>query len=288
VQHRGLRQGGSLHATIARRNRLRPKKSLGQHFLHDPNIVRKILAAIGADREDVVLEIGPGEGALTRHLVKVVKTLVAVEIDERAVERLRGELGGSVQILHQDVLELDLRRIASDTGAHRGLRVVGNIPYNITTPILFAVLDQRKVVRDATLMMQREVAHRLVAVPGTKDYGILSVFCRVFADVQLLFDVSPKVFVPQPAVTSSVVYLQPLIRPRAPIRDESFFRHMVRFVFGQRRKMLRHTLAELAREYNRSLPAEFDLRERPEELTGEELVDLANRLRAALGIESPA
>jgi 16S rRNA (adenine1518-N6/adenine1519-N6)-dimethyltransferase len=267
---------------------LLPKKSLGQHFLHDPNVVRKILAVIDAGQDDVMLEIGPGQGALTRGLAKSVRTLVAVEIDPRAVERLRGELSGSVQILHQDVLELDLRRVASDTGAHHGLRIVGNIPYYITTPILFMVLDQRDVVRDATLMMQREVARRLVAAPGTKDYGILSVFCRVFADVRVLFDVSPNAFVPRPAVMSSVVHLSPFVQPRVPMSDEAFFRYMVRFVFGQRRKMLRHTLSELAKERRLTLPAAFALRERPQDLTGEELVDLANRLHAALGREHPA
>ena len=287
VQHRGSREGMSQRAGAARSGRLSPKKSLGQHFLHDPNIVRKILAVVDPGRDDVMLEIGPGHGVLTHHLAKSVRTLVAVEIDPRAVEQLRGELGGSIQILHQDVLELDLRRVVSDTGARDGLRIVGNIPYYITTPILFTLLDQRDVVRDATLMMQREVAHRLVAVPGTKDYGILSVFCRVFADVRVLFDVSPNAFSPRPTVVSSVVHLSPFIRPRVPISNEAFFRHMVRFVFGQRRKMLRHTLTELAKEHRLILPADFALRERPEELTGEELVDLANRLHAALGREHP-
>jgi 16S rRNA (adenine1518-N6/adenine1519-N6)-dimethyltransferase len=260
------------------RAHLRPKKSLGQHFLRDPNIVRKILVAIAPGREDVVLEIGPGEGVLTRVLAPLVARLVAVEIDPRAVEFLRRDLGDRVTILEQDVLELNLGAIAGGK-----LRVVGNIPYNITSPILFSLLDQREVLRDATLMMQREVARRLVALPGTKDYGILSVFARIFTDSAVLFDVSPNAFVPAPAVISSLLQLRPLERPRVALKDERFFRQMVRSVFHQRRKMLRHTLQAFLARHGQRLPEAFALRERPEELTPEDLAVLGNRLLEALG-----
>jgi 16S rRNA (adenine1518-N6/adenine1519-N6)-dimethyltransferase len=204
--------------------------------------------------------------------------LVAVEIDPRAVAALRNEFGTGVQILQQDILELDFRLTAERVGATNGLRVVGNIPYNITTPILFKVLDERSAVKDALLMMQREVARRLVAAPGSKEYGIPSVFCRIFTDIELLFDVPPTAFFPRPGVTSSIVHLEPLVEPRCPLDDEVFFRKMVRFVFGQRRKMLRNTLGVLAGEYNTHLPQDLAFRERPEELTPEELVALSNTL----------
>ncbi len=263
------------------RRHLEPRKSLGQHFLHDPNIVRKIVASIAPGPEDMILEIGPGEGALTRLLAGSVAGLVAVEIDHRAVEMLRAELGTSVTVLEQDILTLSLGSLARERGSGKAWRVVGNIPYNITSPILFAILDDRAAVQDATLMMQREVARRLVARPETKDYGILSVFCRIFAETERLFDVSPNAFRPVPAVRSSVVRLRPLRSPRVPLENEAVFRQVVRFVFGQRRKILRHSLAALAGLHHWTLPAEFALQERPEQLTPESLAHLVNRLLGA-------
>jgi 16S rRNA (adenine1518-N6/adenine1519-N6)-dimethyltransferase len=275
----------ALRAAVVRtpglRGRLAPRKSLGQHFLHDPNIVRKILASVDAHLDDVILEIGPGEGALTRSLAGAVATLVAVEVDHRAVERLRAEFGNRVTIIEQDILTLSLSDLARDMGLGGAWRVVGNIPYNITSPILFAILDHRESVQDATLMMQREVARRLVALPGTKEYGILSVFCRIFAETELLFDVSRNAFRPIPAVTSSVVRVRPIRASRVALNNEAMFRHVVRFIFGQRRKMLRHSLAVLAGLHHWSLPAEFALQERPEELSPESLAHLVNRLIAA-------
>jgi 16S rRNA (adenine1518-N6/adenine1519-N6)-dimethyltransferase len=263
------------------RRRLAPRKSLGQHFLHDPNILRKIARSVSPQRDDMILEIGPGEGALTRLLAGTAAVLVAVEIDHRAVERLRDEFGTRVTVIEGDILALSLRDLARERGPGSSWRVVGNIPYNITTPILFSILDHRDAVRDATLMMQREVARRLVASPGTKEYGILSVFCRIFAETELLFDVSRTAFRPIPAVTSSVVRLRPLRSPRVVLKDEAMFRHVVRYVFGQRRKMLRHSLASLAALHRWALPPEFALQERPEELGPELLADLVNRLIAA-------
>jgi 16S rRNA (adenine1518-N6/adenine1519-N6)-dimethyltransferase len=260
--------------------RLLPRKSLGQHFLCDPNYVRKIIGALQLKAGDAVLEIGPGEGALTKHLAGA-GTLVAVEVDRRAVEKLRRELPGAVRVLHQDVLTVDLVRLASECHARDGLRVVGNVPYNLTSPILFALLEQRQAVRDALLMMQREVARRVVAGAGTKEYGILSVFMNLFADTEVLFDVPPTAFRPRPAVTSTMVHLVPLPAPRHTIVDEGFFRAMVRHVFGQRRKMLRHSLRTLAARGGWELPEEFALRQRPEDLPVKELVALSNALSTA-------
>jgi 16S rRNA (adenine1518-N6/adenine1519-N6)-dimethyltransferase len=192
---------------------IRPKKSLGQNFLRDENIARKIIAAIDPQPADVMLEIGPGGGALTKYLAPLVRMLIAVDVDKRVIERMREVFpDGSIQLLHHDVLEIDLQYLARQHGQR--LRIVGNIPYNITSPILFHVLDNRSSVHDAVFMMQREVARRLVAVPHTKEYGILSVFCQLFTNVQLLFDVSPHAFFPRPEVTSSLVRLTVLGEPR--------------------------------------------------------------------------
>lgn len=225
-----------------------------------------------------MLEIGPGDGALTEHLAGRVGRLIAVELDTRAVGPLRERFADDVEILAADFLAVDLDALARRCG--RPLRVVGNIPYNITTPILFHVLDHRSSVRDLHIMVQREVARRLVASPGGKDYGILAVFCRMFTDAAILFDVSPGCFVPTPSVTSSVVRLTMLSRPRCAVADEGEFRRMVRTVFGKRRKILRNTLKEFLGDA--SIPADLpvDLGRRPEQLTVEELAGLCNALPA--------
>jgi 16S rRNA (adenine1518-N6/adenine1519-N6)-dimethyltransferase len=244
--------------------------------LRDANVARKIVDAIAPLPGDTVLEIGPGEGALTRELALRAGRLIIVDIDERVIRTMEEVFSdGSVEILHQDVLTVDLDDLAARYGP---LRVVGNIPYNITSPILFHMLDHRTAVRDMTLLMQREVARRLVAGPGTKDYGILSIMCQFVADVSVLFDVSPNVFYPRPEVTSSLVRLQMLPALRFPVADEVFFRTMVRGVFGKRRKTLRNSLRYLLPEVS-ALP-DVDLQRRPEDLTIAELARLANLLAA--------
>ena len=262
--------------TVTEFPRLRPRRSLGQNFLRDANVARKIVDALAPCAGDTVLEIGPGEGALTRELAVRAGRLIIVDIDERVIRAMEDVFSGTpVVILHRDVLTLDLNDLAA---RHGPLRVVGNIPYNITSPILFHALDHRTAVRDVTLLMQREVARRLVAGPGTKDYGILSIMCQFVADVSVLFDVSPNVFYPRPEVTSSLVRLRMLPAARFPVADEVFFRTMVRGVFGKRRKTLRNSLRYLLPDIP-SLP-DVDLQRRPEDLTIAELAHLANLLTA--------
>jgi 16S rRNA (adenine1518-N6/adenine1519-N6)-dimethyltransferase len=257
--------------------RLQPKKSLGQHFLQDNNIARKIVHAVRPGREDVMIEIGPGEGALTGYLSGVVGKLLAIEIDERAVAGLRDAFpGGDVEIMQGDFLELDLEQTRVRLGQR--VRIVGNIPYNITTPILFHILDHRSAVEDITLMMLKEVAMRITARPRTKEYGILSVLCQMFSDVERLFDVSPGAFRPPPRVKSSVLRFVPLSAPRHALRDEEFFRRMVRGVFGKRRKTLRNSLRYALGEEALAIPHGLDPGRRPEELSLQEFADLSNAL----------
>ena len=256
---------------------IHPKKSLGQNFLRDDNIARNIVASLHLRPDDVVLEIGPGEGALTKYLVPQLSHLIVVEVDDRVVRRMEVlYTPDDISILHQDFLKTDLGKVAAERNVD-AIRIVGNIPYNITSPILFHILDNRSRVTDATLMMQKEVARRLVAKPNTKDYGILAVFTQLFSDVELLFDVSPSCFYPPPKVTSSLVRINILPSPRFNLSDEHFFRRMVRSVFGKRRKTLRNSLSYFVDEIP-SLPAEFDLSRRPEDLTIQELVGLGNVL----------
>jgi len=261
------------------RNISPPKKSLGQNFLRDDNIARKIVAAIDPQVDDCMLEIGSGEGALTRYLAGKVQKLIAVEIDHRVVQRLRENMAPcTVDVRQEDFLTTDVAAIADQAG--RRLRIVGNIPYNITSPIIFRLLDVRHVIGDATLMMQREVARRLVAVPRTKDYGILSVICQLYADVSALFDVSPNAFFPRPKVTSSVMRLVMLDGPRYELANEEFFRAMVRSVFGKRRKTLKNSLMYFFGDTFTLPDLPVNLSRRPEELSLQELVSLSNLLFA--------
>lgn len=264
----------------------RPRKALGQNFLQDMNVARKIVEAIAPATDQTVLEIGPGEGVLTALIAPRVGRLIAVELDARAIPGLKSLVTERpIEVINGDILTVDFAPLL---GSGKRLRVVGNIPYNITSPILFRILDQRGVVEDASLLMQREVARRLAAPHGNKEYGILSVFCQLYADVMVLFDVSPNVFFPKPEVTSSLVQLRMLSAPRFPVKDETFFRSMVRAVFGKRRKTLRASL----RYFLPALPASglpVDLQRRPEDLSILELVQLANVLApASIGGTSPA
>jgi len=261
---------------------LKPKKSLGQHFLIDQTIARKIVDVLKLNPEDVLLEIGPGEGALTHFLAHRTKKLLLVEVDRRAIRRLMEQYQNeAVEILEKDFLEIDLREIAERL--HHKLRVVGNIPYYITTPILFKVLEQRDVVLDLTIMVQREVAQRIVASPGSKTYGILSVFCQYYAEPRLLFTVKPGAFFPRPKVNSAVLSLTFPQEPKATVRDESLFVHVVRATFGKRRKMLRKSLPYISNVSPELLATlDFDLKKRPEQLSLEEFADLSNQLSRIL------
>ncbi|MDP9349702.1 MAG: 16S rRNA (adenine(1518)-N(6)/adenine(1519)-N(6))-dimethyltransferase RsmA, partial [Gemmatimonadota bacterium] len=171
----------------------RAKRSLGQNFLVDANIQRKIVDALGAGPEDEVLEIGPGRGALTRHLAGRAKRLVLVELDDELVPLLREEFAAdpSVEVVHADVLEVSMEDLFADPGA---VRVIGNIPYNITTPILFSLLERRPRPRDVVLMVQREVADRILAEAGSKTYGALAVGVQTVADAERVLHVGRKAF----------------------------------------------------------------------------------------------
>jgi len=261
--------------------RRRPKKSLGQNFLRDVNVLRNIVTAIKPIEGDVICEIGPGDGSLTRGLVDSDAQVIAVELDDVLFARLRSEFSeNQLTLFHQDVLTTDFHHLAQSE--HKRLRIVGNIPYNITSPILFRLIDFRHDIIDATLMMQREVAHRIVAQPRTKDYGILAVATQLVADVQLHFDVSPRSFRPIPDVVSSLVRVSFLDSPRFPVRDELFMRLFIRTAFGKRRKMLRNSLLDIVKTRD-VLDGILHLDERPEALTVQQLVGMANSLFERVG-----
>jgi 16S rRNA (adenine1518-N6/adenine1519-N6)-dimethyltransferase len=258
---------------------LRPKQSLGQNFLRDPNTARKIVASLKATAETHVVEIGPGEGALTGFLLELYPRFTAIEIDERAVGLLR-EKFGNLDVRRQDVLKIDWKDLAAEKGAP--IHVIGNLPYNITSQILFGVIDSAEVVREAVVMMQLEVAERLVAEPRTKAYGILSVQMQLFARPELLFKVPRTVFFPRPDVTSAVVRLE-IEKPGTNLAgaNREFLRAVVRTAFNQRRKTLHNSLGAWTRDRGIALPEDFEKR-RPEELAPSEFVALTRYLEARL------
>jgi len=253
---------------------LSPKKSLGQNFLRDDNVARKIVESLHGRPEDTVLEIGPGQGALTRLLSAVCSNLIAVEVDERAIELLKETFGDSIEIVHADVRTISLSEAARRREGR--IRVVGNIPYNLTSEILFWLIDQHDSVEDAVLMVQLEVARRFVARPKTKDYGILSVFVQFYTEAELLFKVSRNSFFPRPSVDSAVVRLS--FKRKTPDCDEELFRTIVRGTFGKRRKTLRNGLRYLGFSDAQLESSRFDLGRRPDSLTLHDFLELTAEL----------
>jgi 16S rRNA (adenine1518-N6/adenine1519-N6)-dimethyltransferase len=277
--------------------RRRPKRSLGQNFLVDPNIQRRIVDALSVGPDDEVLEIGPGEGALTRHLVGRVRRLVAVELDDTLVARLEALYGerADVEIIHGDILE---RPLATLTGDVPSLVVVGNIPYNITAPILFHLLERPRP-REIVIMVQKEVADRIRAAPGSKEYGALTVGVGTVADVEVVASVPRGAFRPVPKVDSRVIRITPRSPPPLSEGRERVLRRLTRAAFGWRRKQFQKTLRnhpDLALAPAEVAAAEratgFDLTQRPERFSPEEFVELAGWLeerdrRASNGPRSP-
>ncbi|CUS99346.1 16S rRNA (adenine(1518)-N(6)/adenine(1519)-N(6))-dimethyltransferase RsmA [Candidatus Chrysopegis kryptomonas] len=258
---------------------LRPVKYLGQHFLSDKNIAKKIAEAINPQPDDVIVEIGAGEGFLTEQFAGKVKKIFAVEIDKRAVDFLKVRFGDEnlrdkVEILHYDFLKLDLNQF-KEFGK---IRLVGNIPYSITSSIIFKAIENRHIVKDLTIMVQLEVALRIVSPPDVKDYSILSVMCQAYSKPEILFRVSRNVFYPKPKVSSAVIRLDfEMGKLAEKILDDSFFKKIVKTVFNKRRKILKNTLSEIFDEQVLS-QINFDLTKRPEQLTVEEFIELSNAL----------
>lgn len=262
--------------------RHRAKRSLGQNFLVDPNIQRRIVDSLSAGEGDEVMEIGPGQGALTRHLAGRVGKLVLVELDDDLAARLAAEYADDprVRVIHRDVLEVPLEEVSDDP---RRLSVIGNIPYNITTPIVFGLLERRPRPREIVVMIQREVADRILAPPGGRTYGALAVGVRALADVERVMNVGRNAFRPVPDVESSVIRITPHDPPRLSPEDEAALRRLTRAAFGQRRKQFQRILRDaygLSVEQVEAVGREagMDLKARPESFGPERFVELARLL----------
>ena len=248
----------------------RPKKRLGQHFLTDRHYLDRIVAEIDPRPGEAMVEIGPGPGALTERLAQAVRPLHVVEIDRELAEALRGRFAPEEVVVHEgDALEFDFGALPGD------LRVVGNLPYNVSTPLLFHVAAFAPRIRDCVFMLQKEVVERMVALPGTADYGRLTVMLQYRFDMALAFRVPPGAFTPPPKVDSAIVRMRPLGEGRRVARDEVLFERIVAAAFSQRRKMLRGALRALV-DARAFAAAGIDPQRRGETLSVTEFADLAD------------
>jgi len=264
--------------TLLARHDIRPSRRLGQSFLTQPGVAERIARAAQIPPDGSVVEIGPGLGILTRALAPLARRVAAIEVDQRLARVLRaeGDLSPNVEVIEADALDVDYDALAGRLGGP--VSVVANLPYAISTPLLFRLLESRHAIRRWVLMLQREVGARLAAGPGTREYGALSVPIQMFADVKRLFTVDPANFHPRPEVASVVLRFDLREAPRFPIEDPGVFARVVRESFGRRRKTLSNALAALVAEAG---PAPFaaagiDPRRRGETLSLAEFAGLAN------------
>lgn len=257
---------------------IRVRKRFGQHFLHDANVLQRIVAAVDPRPGEHVVEIGPGPGALTERLLERVQPIDAVEIDRDLAGALRTRWPQALRLHEGDALDFDFGALARERGGL--LRVVGNLPYNISTPLLFHLLTHRAHLADLTVMLQKEVIERMAAAPGSEDYGRLTVMLDPWFDIRKLFDVGPGAFRPPPRVWSAVARLTVLPAPRFEV--PAAYATVVARAFSQRRKTLRNSLRGIV-EAPAMLAADVDPGARPETLSPRQFARLA-----ALAPEPPA
>ncbi len=251
-----------------------PRKRFGQHFLHDPGMIRRIVAAIQPLHGEHIVEIGPGLGALTLPLLQAAGELDVVELDRDLIPKLTDYCAGHgiLRIYNADALRFDFAQLAGDG---RKLRIAGNLPYNISTPLLFHLLDQADCIRDMYFMLQKEVVERMISAPGGSDYGRLSVMLQYRCAMEKLFNVGPGAFTPAPKIESAVVRLTPYATPPVTINNEAQFAALVKQAFSQRRKTLRNTLRGRVTE-QQMRAAGIDPNRRAETLSLEEYAALSN------------
>jgi len=264
----------------------RPKKRFGQNFLRDQQVVDRILEAADLESSDSLLEIGPGLGALTDRLLPCVGQLHVMELDRDLAASLQARPEGNLQVHMGDALRLDWSELLTEPT----YKLVANLPYNISSQILFKILDNRQLFSRLVLMFQQEVGDRLCAEPSTKQYGILSVLCQNWFDVRRVVRVPPGAFFPPPKVHSVVLRFDALEQPRIAVADERFFRQVVKGAFGQRRKTLRNSLQGAGLSFDGLVEAMdgigIDSGRRAETLSLEEFGALAEMLRVRLAGDS--
>ena len=221
------------------------RQALGQHFLTNPGVLRKIVAAVDPKPGDLIVEIGAGKGVLTAALAEKAGRVIAVEKDERLIPGLREAMPANVEVVHGDILRVDLREISRTAGAP-ALRLVGNVPYSISSPLLFRVLDERALLSDCVFLLQKEVAERVTARPGTKSYAPLGILLQNEFEARVAFTVAPGSFSPPPKVQSALLTLRRRTAPLHPGASEEPYRAFLRAAFAERRKMLWKNLSRRA------------------------------------------
>lgn len=220
------------------------RKKYGQNFLIDTRVLDKIIAAAGVTRDDTVLEIGPGIGTMTQCLAEAAGQVIAVEIDDNLIPILRETLAdySNITIINEDILKVDIRRLAHEAGGGRPIKVVANLPYYITTPIIMGLFESGAEIDNITVMVQKEVAERMSAGPGSKDYGALSLAVQYYAEPYLVANVPQNCFIPRPNVGSAVIRLTRHREPPVKVADPALMFKLIRASFGQRRKTLQNGL----------------------------------------------
>ena len=250
------------------------RKRFGQNFLHDPTVIQRIVDTINPQQQEHVIEIGPGKGALTKLLLKRLDKLDIIEIDKDLVSLLKSTLDESQHLI---IHEADALKYDFTTFKHSDLRIIGNLPYNISTPLLFHLLTYRDQIKDMIFMLQKEVVDRICARSGSKQYGRLSIMLQCYCDVESLFTIKPGAFNPSPKVDSAMVKITPLSSPKYKLSDHESLKIIVREAFSQRRKTIRNALKNYIDAANIS---ELDIAPeiRAENLEIKDFVKLANRL----------
>ncbi len=235
-------------AEILKKYNFNFQKKFGQNFLIDANVLERIVKSADVKKEDVVLEIGPGIGTMTQYLAEAAKKVIAIEIDDKLIPILEDTLGGydNVRVIHQDVLKADIGALAEEENEGRGFKVVANLPYYITTPIIMGLFEKKVPVESITVMVQKEVADRMQVGPGTKDYGALSLAVQYYAEPEIVLEVSPNCFMPRPNVGSAVIRLKRHQTPPVQAKNEKHMFSLIRAAFNQRRKTLVNGLKNAA------------------------------------------
>ena len=229
---------------VLQKYEFRFQKKFGQNFLIDERVLGKIIRAAGVTKDDFVLEIGPGIGTMTQYLAEAAREVTAVEIDRSLIPILADTLGayGNVSVLNEDILKVDIAALAREKNGGRPIKVVANLPYYITTPIIMGLFEKHVPLASITVMVQKEVAQRMQAGPGSKDYGALSLAVQYYAEAYIAAYVPPNCFIPRPAVGSAVIRLACHEKPPVACKDETLLFRLIRAAFGQRRKTLQNAL----------------------------------------------
>ena len=278
-------------AALEKRYDFKTAKSLGQNFVTDPAVTEGIIEAAGAGPKDLVIEIGPGLGVITSKAAAGCGKLVAIEIDKKLLPILAETVGWqpNVKILNEDILQADLAKIVAeekilpDGSTAENVRLIGNLPYYITTPILNKLMALPGLFTSLTIMVQKEVAEKMMAAPGAKNYGVISIHVQYFCEIEYIMDVPKEVFLPQPKVDSSVLTLHVRKQPAVQPRDEELFFELVKAGFSQRRKTLSNSLTGVRGKDRDTVAAALeaagvDPKRRAETLSLEEFANVANRL----------